>query len=62
VFPRGDGGETRNTKTDAVPVKIGGENIAGVAPELFSTLSDINTINTAIKEGAIHLWTMGLWQ
>jgi hypothetical protein len=36
-------------KTEAVPAKIGGGNIAGVAPRHFSTLSDINTIITAMK-------------
>jgi hypothetical protein len=30
-------------------VKIGGGNAAGVAPERFSTLFDVNTIITAIK-------------
>jgi hypothetical protein len=30
-------------------VKIGGGNAAGVAPGSFSTLSDINTIITAMK-------------
>jgi hypothetical protein len=29
--------------------KIGGGNIAGVAPKRFSNLSDINTIDTAMK-------------
>jgi hypothetical protein len=48
VFLRG-GGETRNTKTEVVPVKIGGGNAAEVAPRHFSTLSDINTIITTMK-------------
>jgi hypothetical protein len=43
------GGETRNTKIEDVPVKIGEGNAAGVAPRRFSTLSDINTIITAMK-------------
>jgi hypothetical protein len=30
-------------------VNIGGGNAAGVAPERFSTLSDVNTIITAMK-------------
>jgi hypothetical protein len=30
-------------------VKIGGGNTAGVAPGCFSNLSDINTINAAMK-------------
>jgi hypothetical protein len=42
-------GEARNTDTEAVPVKIGGGNTAGVAPRRFSTLSDVNTIITAMK-------------
>jgi hypothetical protein len=29
--------------------KIGGGNATGVAPERFSNLSDINTIDTAMK-------------
>jgi hypothetical protein len=43
------GGEKRNTETEAVPVKIGGGNAAGVAPGCFSTLFDVNTIITAMK-------------
>jgi hypothetical protein len=43
------GGETRNIETEVVLVKIGGGNAAGVAPECFSTLSDVNTIITAMK-------------
>jgi hypothetical protein len=43
------GGETRNIETEAVPIKIGGGNTAGVAPGRFSTLSDVNTIITAMK-------------
>jgi hypothetical protein len=46
---KGDDGETRNIETEVVPVKIGGENAAGVAPGHFSTLSDVNTIITAMK-------------
>jgi hypothetical protein len=43
------GGEkTQNTKTEVVPAKIGGGNAAGDAPECFSTLSNINTIITAM--------------
>jgi hypothetical protein len=38
----GGGGETRNTETEA-------GNAAGVALRCFSTLSDINTIITAMK-------------
>jgi hypothetical protein len=44
-----DGGETRNIETEVVLVKIGGGNAAGVAPGCFSTLSDVNTIITAMK-------------
>jgi hypothetical protein len=36
-------------KQRAVPTKIGGGNAAGVAPGRFSTLSDVNTIITAMK-------------
>jgi hypothetical protein len=49
VYPRGGGGETLSTGTEAVPLKIGGGNAAGVAPGHFSNLSNINTINTAMK-------------
>jgi hypothetical protein len=49
VFPRGGGGETQNTGTEAVLTKIGRGNATGVAPGRFSTLSDINTIITAMK-------------
>jgi hypothetical protein len=49
VFPRRGSGETRNTKTEAVPAKIGGGNAIRVALGHFSTLSNINTINTAMK-------------
>jgi hypothetical protein len=45
----GGGGETRNTEIEVVPVKIGGGNVAEVAPGRLSTLSDINTIITAMK-------------
>jgi hypothetical protein len=41
--------ETRNRETTAIPTKIGGKNVARVAPERFSTLSDVNTIITVIK-------------
>jgi hypothetical protein len=43
------GGETRNTETEAIPVKIRGGNAARVAPGRFPTLSDVNTIITAMK-------------
>jgi hypothetical protein len=43
------GGETRNIETEVVPTKIGGGNAAGVTPGRFSTLSDVNTIITAMK-------------
>jgi hypothetical protein len=43
------GGEAPNTETEVVPVKIGGGNTVGVTPGCFSTLSDINTIITAMK-------------
>jgi hypothetical protein len=33
----------------AVPAKIGGGNTAGVAPGRFSNLSNITTIDTAMK-------------
>jgi hypothetical protein len=36
-------------RTEAVPAKIGGGNAVGVALGCFSTLSDINTIITAMK-------------
>jgi hypothetical protein len=41
--------ETRNTKIEVVPTKIGGGNAAGVAPGRFSTHSDVNTIITTMK-------------
>jgi hypothetical protein len=52
------GGETRNTETEAIPAKIGGGNTAGVAPRCFSTLSDVNTIITAMKRehSTSRLW------
>jgi hypothetical protein len=43
------GGETRNTETEVIPVKIRGGNAARVAPGRFSTLSDVNTIITTMK-------------
>jgi hypothetical protein len=43
------GGETQNIETEVVPAKIGGGNVARVAPVRFSTLCDINTIITAMK-------------
>jgi hypothetical protein len=49
VFPRGGGGETRNTEAEAVPAKIRERNAAGVAPRCFPTLSDTNAIITAMK-------------
>jgi hypothetical protein len=42
-------GKTRNIETEVVPANIGRRNAAGVALERFSTLSDINTIITAMK-------------
>jgi hypothetical protein len=48
ILRRG-GGETQNRETDAVPTKIGGGKAAAVAPKRFSTLSDVNTIITAMK-------------
>jgi hypothetical protein len=36
-------------ETKAVLAKIGGGNVVGVAPGCFSTLSDVNTIITAMK-------------
>jgi hypothetical protein len=48
IVKRGNG-ETRNTETEVAPVNIGGGNAAGVAPGLFSTLSDVNTIITSMK-------------
>jgi hypothetical protein len=61
VFPRGGGGETQNTETEAVPAKIEGGNAAGVTPGCFSTLSDINTIITTIKReySTSRLWVCG---
>jgi hypothetical protein len=41
--------ETRNTEIEAVPAKIGGGNATRVVPGRFSTLSDVNTIVTAMK-------------
>jgi hypothetical protein len=58
TIPRWGGEETRNTETEVVPVKIGGGNNARVAPGCFSTLSDINTIITAMKR---EYSTSGLW-
>jgi hypothetical protein len=43
------GKKTQNTETEAVPVKIGGGNTVGVTPGRFSTLSNVNTIITAMK-------------
>jgi hypothetical protein len=43
------GRETQNRETEAVLVKIGGGNAARFAPRCFSTLSDINTIISAMK-------------
>jgi hypothetical protein len=45
-------------ETEAVLVKIGGGNAAGVTPGCFSNLSDINTIDTAMKR-EWSTWTMG---
>jgi hypothetical protein len=42
-------GETRKTEIEAVSAKIGGGNATRVAPGCLSTLSDINTIITAMK-------------
>jgi hypothetical protein len=39
----------RNIETEVVPAKIGGGNAARVIHERFSNLSDINTIDTAMK-------------
>jgi hypothetical protein len=36
-------------KIEVIPAKIGGANTAGVAPGCFSTLSNVNTIITAMK-------------
>jgi hypothetical protein len=52
------GGETRNTETQVVPVKIGGGNTARVSPGRFSTLPNVNTIITAMK---MEYSTSGLW-
>jgi hypothetical protein len=49
AFLRGVGGETQNTEIEAVPAKIEGGNAARVSLGRFSTLSDINTIITAMK-------------
>jgi hypothetical protein len=49
MIPRGGNRETRNRKTEADPAKIGGGNAVGVAPECFSTHSNVNTIITAMK-------------
>jgi hypothetical protein len=43
------GRETRNTEIEVVLAKIGGGNTARVAPGRFSTLSNVNTIITAMK-------------
>jgi hypothetical protein len=43
------GRETRNTKPEVVPGKIGWGNDPEVAPGRFSTLSDVNTIITTMK-------------
>jgi hypothetical protein len=47
--PRGGNGEKRNIETKAVPVKIGGGNAAEVTPGRLSNLSNITTIDTAMK-------------
>jgi hypothetical protein len=39
----------KTQKIEVVPAKIGGANAAGVTPGRFSTLSDVNTIITAMK-------------
>jgi hypothetical protein len=49
VFLRRGGKEIRNTEIEAVPAKIGGGNATKVVPDRFSNLSDITTINTAMK-------------
>jgi hypothetical protein len=49
TISRQGSGEIQNTETEAVPVKIGGGNAAEVTPGRFSTLSDVNTIITAMK-------------
>jgi hypothetical protein len=41
-------GERPNTETEAVLAKIGAGNAARVTPGRFSTLSDVNTIITAM--------------
>jgi hypothetical protein len=55
---KGGGRETWNTETEAVLARIGWGNAAGVTPECFSTLSDVNTIITAMKR---EYSTSGLW-
>jgi hypothetical protein len=49
MIPIRGGRETRNIETKAILVKIGGGNAAGVAPGCFSTLSNVNTIITAMN-------------
>jgi hypothetical protein len=49
MIPRRGSGEIRNTEIEAVPTKIEGGNASRVAPGRFSTLSNVNTIITAMK-------------
>jgi hypothetical protein len=49
TIPRWGGGDTQNREIEAIPAQIGGGNDVGVAPGRFSTLSDVNTIITAMK-------------
>jgi hypothetical protein len=39
----------KHTKIEATPAKIGGGNATRVAPGRFSSLSNITTIDTAMK-------------
>jgi hypothetical protein len=48
MIAKGGGGKTQNTETEAVPANIGGGSADGVAPRRFFTLSNINTIITAM--------------
>jgi hypothetical protein len=61
VFSRGGGRETQNHEKEAEPVKIGEENTAGVAPDRFSSLSNITVTTTMMKReySTSELWFCG---
>jgi hypothetical protein len=51
IYPLDDRdlGRRRNIETEDAPVMFGVGNAAGIAPERFSTLFDVNTMMTAMK-------------